>query len=117
MKFSVGQTIVGRRTGRYNPGEVKVFTIVKVGAKYIYVKESDCSYLEHTTPLHKDTLANKDWTNDKYWEYFPSEKAMEDHDEAMKLVMEIRRIAESYHLEKVDLENLRKIRALLENAV
>ena len=115
MKFSVGQTIVGRRTGRYNPGEVKVFTIVKVGAKYIYVKDPDYSHLDHTTPLHKDNLENKNWTN--YWEYFPSVKAMEDHDEAMKLVMEIRRIAESYRLEKVDLESLRKIRALLENAV
>lgn len=115
MKFSVGQTIVGRRTGRYNPGEVKVFTIVKVGAKYIYVKDSDYSHLDHATPLHKDTLANKNWTN--YWEYFASVKDMEDHDEAMKLVMEIRRIAESYRLEKVDLESLRKIRALLENAV
>jgi hypothetical protein len=86
--FEVGRIIIGRGIDRYNKGEIKEFRIVKVGAKYIYIKENSANVPDFMgKAIYKDSLEGKD-PNDRF-EYFFSLEEMKEHDEAKKLLMEI----------------------------
>ena len=117
MSYAVGQIIVGRGVNKYTNGKIKDFRITKVGKKYIYVLEADSNMPDYAAiALIKDTLANKNFCSPD-WEFFPSAKDMEEHDEAIMLEREIREKACRLSTRSIDLERLRKIRDLLDETV
>ena len=116
MDYKIGQIIIGRGIGKYTQGKVKDFRIVKVGKKYIYVIDAKSDLSVHfSTAIFKDTLKNKE-RGPVDWEYFSSKIAMEEYDESIRLIKEIRDKASRLSAGNISLERLKKIRDILEKA-
>ena len=124
-KFSVGQTLVGRGVNERTKGKVQKFRVVKVGTKYIQVQGGNSPFPK---VLDKNTLASKDGNAE--WEFFISEKALEEHrakksleeladsaSKSLELVKEIRRIVNDTSFHGLSLSELQEIRDFLERKV
>lgn len=115
MKLEVGLKVYLKPIGnnaRYGNNEVREYEIKKVGRKYFEVWDGKDQY--HVTRFHIEGL--KEVTNySPGWKLYFSRQEIVDEEEHGKLIGEIRNVFDYYRPCSLTLEQLRKIKAIIES--